>query len=405
MQVVLPSHAIAIQKPHATMTTRPFPTAWLPLLTAAFALLAPIAADALPPVATKHVTVYAEPGRFGGWPANSGIWHWGDEILVSFARAWFQEHADTHSYDRNRPSSVAFARSLDGGESWTLEEGIALPGGDPKPSPGGIDFTNPGFALRVRDGEFHISYDRGHTWAGPYAFPDFGVGDLSSRTDYLVQGPGDCLIFMSAKDKRVQVEGEELQDRAFCARTRDGGKSFQFVGWMTGEPVNVRSVMPATVRADDGRLVTTLRRRYDLQTGMRNDINWIDACGSDDDGKTWSFLARLGYTDTTMHNGNPPSLVKLPDGRIAAAWGVRSPPYGIHGRVSGDGGRTWGPELVLRDDARKFDIGYCRSVPRSDGRVVTVYYYTTVQHPENFIAATIWTPPPASSSRATSTKP
>jgi hypothetical protein len=48
---------------------------------------------------------------------------------------------------------------------------------------------------------------------------------------------------------------------------------------------------------------------------------------------------------------------------------------------------------VLRDDARKYDIGYCQSVTRADGRVVTVYYYTTEARTENHIAATIWTPP------------
>ena len=219
------------------------------------------------------------------------------------------------------------------------------------------------------------------------------MGDLTSRTDYLVQGRDDCLLFLSVKDEQVQVAGAELQDRAFCARTRDGGKSFEFVGWMSDEPLTVRAVMPSTVRAADGGLVTTLRRRFDLPTGYRNDVSWIDAYGSSDEGENWRFLARLGYVDTTMHNGNPPSLVKLPDGRLAAAWGVRSPPFGIHGRVSSDHGQTWGPELVLRADGRKYDLGYCRSVVRTDGRVVTIYYYTTEQRPENHIAATIWSPP------------
>ena len=30
----------------------------------------------------QHRFVYKEPGRFAGWPANGGIWHWGDEILL-----------------------------------------------------------------------------------------------------------------------------------------------------------------------------------------------------------------------------------------------------------------------------------------------------------------------------------
>ena len=49
--------------------------------------------------------------------------------------------------------------------------------------------------------------------------------------------------------------------------------------------------------------------------------------------------------------------------------------------------------LILRADGGKYDIGYCRSVVRSDGRIVTVYYYNTEERPENHIAATIWSPP------------
>ena len=34
------------------------------------------------PHVIKHVPIYQETSRFGGWPANFGIWSWGDEILV-----------------------------------------------------------------------------------------------------------------------------------------------------------------------------------------------------------------------------------------------------------------------------------------------------------------------------------
>jgi hypothetical protein len=33
------------------------------------------------PAVPRHVMIYHEPGRFAGWPANHGIWSWGDEIL------------------------------------------------------------------------------------------------------------------------------------------------------------------------------------------------------------------------------------------------------------------------------------------------------------------------------------
>ena len=34
----------------------------------------------------RTVLVCREPGRFGGWPANHGIWPWGNEILVGYIR-------------------------------------------------------------------------------------------------------------------------------------------------------------------------------------------------------------------------------------------------------------------------------------------------------------------------------
>ena len=41
-------------------------------------------------VLVYNVLVYKEPGRFGGWPANHGIWSWGNEIVVGFSAAYFK---------------------------------------------------------------------------------------------------------------------------------------------------------------------------------------------------------------------------------------------------------------------------------------------------------------------------
>jgi hypothetical protein len=90
--------------------------------------------------------------------------------------------------------------------------------------------------------------------------------------------------------------------------------------------------------------------------------------------------------------GNPPSLIRLADGRLCLTYGYRAVPFGIRARLSGDGGKTWNQEIVLRDDGGGRDVGYPRSVQRPDGKVVTVYYFHDTLKGERYIAATIWGP-------------
>jgi len=349
--------------------------------------------------AIKHVIVCYERGRFCGWPANNGVWIWGDEILVGFHQADYVPKDCSHSIGGKSRSLLA--RSLDGGQSWTVEDpdNFIGDGGKAVASPGDINFAHPDFAMRCGGSEFFISYDRGRKWQGPYRFPDFWSNrKLTSRTDYIVNGEQDCLVFLSVKEPSVEAA---LQDRAFCARTTDSGKTFKFVSWITGEPIGIRSVMPSTVRCSQSHLVSALRRRLDVEISGGHKMRkcWIDVYQSKDNGRTWEFLSQVA--DTGKSNGNPPSLVRLRDGRLCVTYGYRGvcsayryrwEPQGIRARISKDNGKTWGQEIVLRNDARTWDLGYTRSVQRPDGKIVTMYYYTTEKHPEQHIAATIWDP-------------
>ncbi|MCK4748744.1 MAG: exo-alpha-sialidase, partial [Bacteroidales bacterium] len=289
-----------------------------------------------------------------------------------------------------------------------------------------IDFSRDGFAMRVvgnayhgandPGGHFFYSYDSGNSWKGPYSFgailecPEikkYGMNDLTPRTDYLVTGQDKCVVFMSARRR-----GKFGKDRLFCVETSDGGKSFQFLGWvikpfeendpknsrkvvLTDDPeknpypTQCRAVMSHSILLDNGEIISVMRRKFE----MDRNYNWIDAYKSADGGKTWHFLSRVG--DTGLGNGNPPSITLTKDGRFCVVYGERTNGT-IQAVISQDKGETWSEPQILMDgfwseDMEFGDLGYPRVFSRSDGRLVAVYYYSTKDHLHH-LRATIFNP-------------
>jgi len=306
------------------------------------------------------------------------------------------------------------ARSLDGGETWeTAPMPCKVPGDgglssdehveahlqiaqalQRNPLRSGtlksLNFSHPAFAILCgRSGLsagaqswFYGSFDRCRSWEGPFGLPSFGRLGVEARTDCLVVGPSECLLFLTGT-KETGDEG-----RPFCARTVDGGQTFQFVSWITPEPSGY-AIMPSSVRILSGEIVTAVR----CQSGAGDPgepRNWIDLYLSSDLGRTWRFLVQ-SVGDTGV-GGNPPSLIRLRDGRLCLTYGFRDPLVGIRAVISHDSGRSWQPPIILRDDGGDSDIGYTRSVQRADGKVVTAYYFNDRSDGERYIAATIWRP-------------
>jgi len=355
--------------------------------------LAPMSAakPVLRPASMQHVNIYKKRGRFGGWPAgySANQWIWGNEIMVAFLRGYYKHSPTSHNVDWSKPSDRCQARSLDGGGTWSLEDTSKKSDEQDVPKPGKINFAHPDFAMKVGGGSFSISYNRGRTWIGNFPFEGIDLG-MTSRHAYMVEGKRECLFWLSAAMPRVT--GSNHNDRSFMARTTDGGKTFEFVSWLTDEKsIKIRSVMPSVVRTSPTRLVATTRRKI-KDPFTRKNYNWIEASVSTDNGSSWQYLSKVADTDRGEENGSPPALARLEDGRLVIAYGYRSYPYGIRAKISENGGKSWGDEIVLRDDGGTWDLGYPRMMVRPDGKLVTIYYFNTEEYPGSHIVATIWDP-------------
>ena len=327
----------------------------------------------------RHVTVFGERGVFAGWPANHGAWQWDDEFLVGFIRGKYNVGGMHNVVGK---LEKVHARSLDGGETWSIEKPtldfeahrtIAPPmfalGGDTIIRVCGR-YDHGGERCAQRGG-FYLSQDRGRNWRGAYEFS--GLADVltdrrnnTSRTRHI----GD-LIFMSANQRNHWGS-----DFIFVAR--HDGRSFEEVGTVVND--SSRAVMPAVADLR-GRLVVTARRR-----GAPRVEGWVDSFVSDDAGETWSQGRHVG--ETGSDNGNPPALIAT-QGRVYCAFGNRSE-CRIDVMISDDGER-WLPHAMLRKGANS-DIGYPQLFKRADGRLVCVYYWADDEGDHQHIEATTFDP-------------
>ena len=361
-------------------------------------------ANAQQPQDIKNYIVADEPGKFFGWPANNGIWIWGNEILVGMTKTDYEE-TSSHNIVKDAPLLSILAKSNDGGKTWNMfdPENYVGDGRAKIELTEPINFMHEGFALRVsgdtyhgnidQQGRFFYSYDKGATWNGPFNLGN--VADLTRfqgyiltpRTDYLVLSEKECLIFITSR-----VDATGLTDKISLIKTSDGGLTFELLSpWVVPCSDPHRAAMPNTVRVDESKYVMAIRRRI---VPDRNTC-WIDCYSSEDSGKSWQFTSKIG--DTGAHNGNPPALIKLKDGRLCAAYGNRTKEK-IIGRYSNDNGKTWSDEFVIRDgfftkeNGDLKDLGYCRLAQNADGDIVAIYYWASEKNRQQHIAASIWTP-------------
>jgi hypothetical protein len=361
----------------------------------------------------EHVVVYRKNDEYAGWPFNGGLWNFGNgELLVGFNRnkcSYMSSEDVGHGQIQLGDGQLVMMRSKDGGRTWPLRDLQILveskaelrakilfypPSANPLPKPKPVDFSNPNVAMAVETPlgnergptAYFLTRDKGYTWEGPHLLYDSVFETIQARPSYVLRSDGLLLWFVQGRRWDEMLVGNKIKDegRPMIFASMDG-TSWNFLSYITPESTYPPKICPEPAILPDGRIVVALRS---LWPDWR--FQWTEIFVSEDNGLTWHFLSRVNEW------GAPASLVVLKDGRLLCVYGRRAPPYGIRAKISDDGGRTWGKEIILRDDGGSPDLGYPRATLLPDGRVITIYYFNDAKDVINceggirYIAATIF---------------
>lgn len=345
----------------------------------------------------EHAIVYRREDEFCAWPYTRGFWQTGNGELIQSFDALTVRYQDPDFINHNNvfrnatARKVVTVRSTDRGRTWNGDdpEIDVLTSGDPDAPPfaemGPIDYLDenvllwsfsPGFGTPSGRAPIRVSKDGGRTWSGPSELPLDGLHSLTALNSYLVRPDGRCLLFMF----EVAPDGNR---RPLVYGSLDGGTEFHFMSFITEEHdpkaaakslrqasslafAGHRWFYPRAIMLPSGRILCTLRCQRD-PTG----VMWTEVYKSDDGGRTWGFLSRVNDF------GAPGSMVRMSDGRLVVVYGYRLPNYGIRAAVSEDEGKTWGDELIVRDDGGSWDLGYPNAWEVSPGKVGCIYYFNS----------------------------
>ncbi|TDE10178.1 sialidase family protein [Jiangella asiatica] len=369
----------------------------------------------------EHSIVYRNDDEFCGMPFLFGLWKTSDSsLLASFRRASVNyNNADDIHHDNLMVArgNVVSLRSTDNGSTWdpeTMNEVIDLStspdqitcGGPADYSPEGpVDFQDedvlvasggvPAIFVPNARPWIRISTDGGRAWRRPILLPMTGLSSLSGQGSAVVRADGMCLVALTS----VTPDGWTRRPLVYAS---PDGVHWNFLSFMTpisddGQAVSEKAgsprfgahryFYPRPLALRSGRLIATVRCQRDPTS-----VLWTELFESMDGGRTWQFLSRVNDW------GAPGDICELSDGRIVCVYGYRLPPYGIRYRVSDDGGRTWGSELILRDDGGSWDLGYPRVFEVDPGRCLAIYYFNRKDDPIQMnggvrhIAQSVFTP-------------
>jgi len=179
---------------------------------------------------------------------------------------------------------------------------------------------------------------------------------------------------------------DEYDDKGaiYAVESTDDGKTWQKLGHVDFPAGCTRANIhePYAIELPDGRIMGALR-------GQGAEVPFrfcIYTTFSEDGGRTWSAPEALDMA------GSPPHMLLHSSGALILSYARRSEPFSERARISYDGGKTFGEEIILSEVAPG-DLGYPSTVELSDGSLLTVYYQKLPGDDFCSVLSTRWTLP------------
>ena len=115
-----------------------------------------------------------------------------------------------------------------------------------------------------------------------------------------------------------------------------------------------------------------------------NGLFTIHQCFSFADGEPFTEPRPTGF------DGSPPHYLVHSSGALVLTYARRNTPQAEIARISLDGGKPYGDEIILSDLSSDWDLGYPCTAEAPDSSLVTVYYEKHAPGEKNAIRFTRW---------------
>lgn len=309
------------------------------------------------PFGKNHLYISRDEGRSWSAPMvindtckddrDGGLCAWGDgQLLLS----WFNNPLELYEREEGYHSTATpLARGVR--ETWKTMDPALL---------------EPGSFIRT-------SADGGSTWGETIQIPVTAPHGPIRRAD--------GSLFYLGKEF-MDPSGELAEGHIYAFESRDNGATWQKlceVALPDGFGPDVIHE-PHAVELPDGAILGGLR----ISSSSIPQRNGIFTIFSTNGGRSFSEPELLDLC------GTPPHFLLHSSGAVVLTYGRRAAPCGERARVSRDGGKTWGEEIVISPEASDWDLGYPSSVELSDGAILTVYYQKYPGDSYNSILYTKW---------------